>query len=78
MEYEYKWLPGTLVPPDLLSQLAAWYSEHYGFWSLRAERNSGGRSRLSAERVGKLLASNEARLAYATLDSPNAREVYEL
>lgn len=68
MEYEYKWLPGTMVPPDLIQQLAALYSEHYGTWSLHAPRNPGGRVRVSPEMVGKLLESNDSRLAYATLN----------
>jgi 2-polyprenyl-3-methyl-5-hydroxy-6-metoxy-1,4-benzoquinol methylase len=69
MEYEYKWLPGTLVPPDLLEQLASLYSDHYGTWSLRAPHNQGRRVRMSPQRVGKLLVSDEAKLAYATLNN---------
>ncbi len=65
MDYEYKWLPGPLVPPDLAKQLAALYSEHYGRWSAAAPTNPGGPVRLSAARVGKLLEPKEARLAYA-------------
>lgn len=68
MQYEYKWLPGTLVPQDLIGQLASLYSEQYGTWSHREPRNPGGRVRLSPQRVGELLAPEEARLAYATFD----------
>jgi hypothetical protein len=68
MEYEYKWLPGTIVPADLINQLADLYSAHYGLWSRRASQNPGGRVRLSPQRVGALLRPAEARLAYATLN----------
>jgi 2-polyprenyl-3-methyl-5-hydroxy-6-metoxy-1,4-benzoquinol methylase len=30
--YQYRWLPGGLVPPELLADLSALYSSHYGFW----------------------------------------------
>jgi 2-polyprenyl-3-methyl-5-hydroxy-6-metoxy-1,4-benzoquinol methylase/GNAT superfamily N-acetyltransferase len=65
--YEYKWLPGPMVPRELLDQLASLYSEHYGIWSEASATNPGGRIRLSTKRIGELLASNEARIAYATL-----------
>lgn len=68
MEYEYKWLPGTMVPRELVQQLAALYSEHYGTWSSSASRNPGGPVRVSPEMVGSLLEPNESRLAYAMLD----------
>jgi GNAT superfamily N-acetyltransferase len=69
MSYEYKWLPGTLVPPDLLEQLASLYGEHYGIWSRTAPRNPGERVRLSPARIKELLSPNESRLAFATLNS---------
>jgi hypothetical protein len=68
MEYEYKWLPGGIVPPDLVKQLAVLYSTHYGIWSLRAEYNPGGRVKLSPGRIADLLKPEAARLAYATLN----------
>lgn len=68
IEYEYKWLPGTLVPLTLVEQLAQLYSEQYGTWSLSAPHNPGQRVRLSPQRVAQLLAPEESRLAYATLN----------
>lgn len=68
VHYEYKWLPGTMVPPDLIGELATLYSEHYGIWSARAPRNPGGRVKLSPARVQELLTADEARLAYAMLN----------
>lgn len=68
MNYEYKWLPGTLVPGNLLEQLASLYGEHYGIWSHTAPRNPGERVRLSPARIKELLSPDEARLAFATLN----------
>jgi 2-polyprenyl-3-methyl-5-hydroxy-6-metoxy-1,4-benzoquinol methylase/GNAT superfamily N-acetyltransferase len=68
MEYEYKWLPGTLVPQDLAEKLASLYSDQYGKWSAKAARNPGGRIGLSTGRIQKLLNRAPARLAYALLD----------
>jgi len=67
MEYEYKWIPGPMVPSDLLEQMAILYSEHYGTWSASASRNAGEPVRLSPARIKDLLAPDQARLAYATL-----------
>jgi len=66
MEYEFKWLPGTLVPPDLIAELATLYSAQYGTWSLSAPHNPGKRVKLSPQRVQALLSPKAARLAYAT------------
>jgi len=68
MEYEYKWLPGTMVPSDLVEHLAELYSDQYGIWSPRAPRNPGGRIRLSPSRIRELLAPDQAHLFYATLE----------
>ncbi len=63
-DYVYKWLPGSLVNAELLEELAALYSSHYGVWGLEA-RNPFKPIRLSARRITPWLASNESRLAYA-------------
>jgi 2-polyprenyl-3-methyl-5-hydroxy-6-metoxy-1,4-benzoquinol methylase/GNAT superfamily N-acetyltransferase len=68
MDYHYHWLPGTMVPPELAAELASLYSAHYGIWSRAAARNPGGRIRLSPQRINQLLAVDQARLAYATLE----------
>jgi 2-polyprenyl-3-methyl-5-hydroxy-6-metoxy-1,4-benzoquinol methylase len=68
MSYEYKWLPGTLVPQDLAEQLASLYGEHYGVWSQTAPRKPGERVKLSPDRIKELLAPDEARLAFATVN----------
>ena len=67
-EYEYEWLPGTMVPLELVAKLASLYSEQYGRWSSRSDSNPGARIKLSPKRISALLASETARLAYATLD----------
>lgn len=67
MEYEYSWLPGSLVTPDLLEELAALYSGHYGRWSAGAPRNPGQQIRLSSNRIGELLTPKQSRLAMANL-----------
>jgi len=68
MEYQYTWLPGSLVQPPLLAEMAELYSNHYGIWGERSSRNPGGRIRLSASRIGELLAPKDSRIALATFD----------
>lgn len=65
--YEYRWIPGGLVPQDLLEELSALYSEHYGIWGPSSERPFS-KIRLSPDRIRKWLAPSESRLAYASLD----------
>ena len=68
MEYEFKWLPGTMVPADLAAELAELYSDQYGLWSQQSPRNPGGRIRLSPTRIQKLLLPKAAKLAYALFE----------
>lgn len=68
MKYEYTWLPGSLVQPAVLEELATLYSRHYGLWSATAPIKPGHPIRLSASRIRDLLASKDARLALASLD----------
>jgi 2-polyprenyl-3-methyl-5-hydroxy-6-metoxy-1,4-benzoquinol methylase len=67
MDYEYTWLPGSLVQPSLLAEMADLYSHHYGIWATSALHNPGGRIHLSGNRIGALLAPRDSRIALATL-----------
>jgi 2-polyprenyl-3-methyl-5-hydroxy-6-metoxy-1,4-benzoquinol methylase len=68
MNYEYQWLPGPMVPAELIDELATLYSTQYGLWSPNASRNPGGRICLSPTRIRELLMPDSARLAYAMLN----------
>lgn len=48
--YEYHWLPGTLVPADLLSNFSQLYCDHYGTWG-EFGPNPGKTVRLSPDRL---------------------------
>jgi GNAT superfamily N-acetyltransferase len=65
--YEYRWIPGGLVGQDLLEELAALYSGHYGIWGAGTPR-AFQPIRLSSGRIQEWLIHNESRLAYASLD----------
>jgi SAM-dependent methyltransferase/GNAT superfamily N-acetyltransferase len=67
LDYEYKWLPGSLVDSRLLDDLAELYSSHYGVWGMQAQAPFR-QIRLSAKRIADWLRPNEARLAYALLN----------
>ncbi len=69
MAYKFEWLPGPMVPDELIEQMSALYSSHYGRWSLAAKRNPGGPVRLPPARIKELLIPDAARLAYAIQDS---------
>jgi 2-polyprenyl-3-methyl-5-hydroxy-6-metoxy-1,4-benzoquinol methylase/GNAT superfamily N-acetyltransferase len=68
MQYQYSWLPGSLVQPTLLEDLSALYSAHYGTWSRRAPKRAGEPVRLSSGRIQELLAPRDSKVALATLD----------
>lgn len=41
MAYKFEWLPGSMVPDELIEQMSRLYSSQYGRWSLKAARNPG-------------------------------------
>jgi 2-polyprenyl-3-methyl-5-hydroxy-6-metoxy-1,4-benzoquinol methylase len=64
--YEYKWIPGGLATPQLIKEMAALYSEHYGHWSSKGTR-PGQKIRLSGARIEEgWLSSRDSRIAWAT------------
>ena len=69
MAYKYEWLPGSMVPDQLIEQMSKLYSSQYGRWSLKAKRNPGAPVRLQPSRIKELLVPDAARLAYAIHDS---------
>lgn len=62
--YSYHWLPGTLVPEDLISQFATLYSNHYGVWGRGATR-PGERVKLTPDRARKWL-TDDTYVVWAT------------
>lgn len=64
--YEFEWLPGPLVPDNLIAQLSYLYSSQYGRWSLKAKWNPGEPVKLPPARIKQLLMPDAARLAYAS------------
>src|ERR1035441_4959877 len=69
MAYKYEWLPGSMVPDQLIEQMSKLYSSQKGRWSLKAKRNPGAPVRLQPSRIKELLVPDAARLAYAIHDS---------
>ena len=65
--YEYRWIPGGFVGQELLEELAALYSGHYGLWAAGTPRPFQP-IRLSPGRIRDWLVHSESRLAYASLD----------
>ncbi len=64
--YQFTWIPGRSVAPDLLGQMAELYSGHYGTWGKEGSR-PGEPVRLSPERIREgWLAHPDSRIAYAT------------
>ena len=57
MDYQYNWLPGTMVPAELARELSALYSAQYGIWSHRDVPNPGGRIQLAPWRIRKIAVS---------------------
>jgi hypothetical protein len=69
MAYKFEWLPGSMVPDDLIGHMSELYSSRYGRWSLKAKRNLGGPVRLPPGRIKQLLAPEAVRLAYAIYEN---------
>lgn len=65
MAYKFEWLPGPMVPDELIEKMSRLYSSQYGRWSLKAEQNPGAPVRLPPARIKRLLARDASRLAYA-------------
>ena len=69
MAYKYEWLPGRLVPEELIEQMSQLYSSQYGCWSRESKRNPGGAVRLPPAGIMALLVPDVARVAYAVQDN---------
>ena len=69
MAYKFEWLPGPMVPDELIEQMSKLYSSQYGRWGLKAKRNPGAPVRLPPARIKELFVPHAARLAYAIHDN---------
>jgi len=65
--YSYQWIHAGFVPADLLEEMAALYSTHYGTWGAGSPKRFQP-IRLSTRRIQDWLTHRDARLAYASLD----------
>jgi 2-polyprenyl-3-methyl-5-hydroxy-6-metoxy-1,4-benzoquinol methylase len=63
--YQYQWLPGGLVPSDLLDKLAELYSSHYGVWGEQGRR-PGERIKLPPHLIKEWLTPDSI-IVWATL-----------
>ena len=63
--YEYGWIPGGFATSELIEEIAALYSEHYGLWSAKGPR-PGEKIKLSGKRIKEgWLPSRDSRIAWA-------------
>jgi 2-polyprenyl-3-methyl-5-hydroxy-6-metoxy-1,4-benzoquinol methylase len=64
--YQYRWIPGGLVPSDLLNNMAHLYSAQYGIWSKEGPR-PGQHVKLTPERIQtEWLSPRHSRVVWAT------------
>jgi 2-polyprenyl-3-methyl-5-hydroxy-6-metoxy-1,4-benzoquinol methylase len=67
MAYEYTFVPGPLAPAELVEELAALYSNHYGVWSASGADAPRRRVRLSPARLRDWL-TPDSKIALAKYD----------
>lgn len=68
MAISYKWIPGNLVAPELLSECAKLYSHHYGYWADCSPKSPGERIKLSSPRLREWFASKDANIYQARVN----------
>lgn len=66
MAYDFSFVPSSLAN-DMLDELSALYSSHYGVWSANSPRNAGQPVRLSPDRLRAWL-TKDSKIALAKMD----------
>lgn len=62
MNIRYEWIPGGLVTPELLTECAALYSNHYGVWSTASPVSPKERIKLSPARLKQWFSANDTNI----------------
>lgn len=69
MNIRYEWIPGGLITPELLTECAALYSNHYGLWSTTSPVSPEERIRLSPARLRQWFSANDTNIYMARLNN---------